>query len=1353
MPFYLDEQGNFYAEDGGYYYDPYTTDFSNITPPPVTTARPAPTAAPVGIASLTAPPAATASPVQAFKNYMYQGIDPNDHATATVRGLQYAQQQGWSPEQTVNAWNQALGTNFTTADYYRATGTAPATTAPVVTTRAPIVVTTLPPTLPPTTTVRPTAAPTLPPTTVRLTTTVPPTTVRLTTTVPPTTLPPTTVRVTTTVPPTLPPTLPPTTTVRPTPAPTPAPTTTAPTGIAALTTRPPAVTEPPAPDSPYTDGQVYRAFQDSQNRGNTTKKALGGALAKGIPAAQLMRMGRSFLPNSQWAAWDQDVNAALLNQTFDARLPGVNDGARNIYDADFDQYSYDFDFNPSFTSNTVDPTKPFQQTTVGGGVGASGIAGALAQQDISADSNLATQVSNAIRTGDLAALAGLGPSLGERAKQVTLGSSGVSVQDASSVADVINRISNRDIAGATAAANTLLGSRDNNLRGFSNTLLTAIASGNVGEIDSAVSKLASVFSPSSMNSLGSAAFPSGTTTGGGALSSSRGSWYGGSVGANAPATSGGISSLLGPSSGAGTTAGAGGAGGASSSTLTTPMSPAGAGVAGGTGGTQSANLTGTTTMNTAGLGVRPAGASGTGIRSLAPESDEFDIDETTGELVRYTAPPRTTPPPTTTAPPRTFAPNAAPTTFGKAIVGDTALKEQLALSSASAFDFGEGSTFNDPGVKIGEYTVKQNQGGGGYTAFKSEQGPQGKPIETSYTYDADGNITGSEVRYFVGDDSGAVYKFDEQGNPIGQPQGFDYSEEWKGPVGTIFSMIAPALGPYGMLANAAFQAGQGNYLAAIASGAGAGAGIAGTGTFLGVPASTFQNVGSLANAANAIKNGDLLGAAIATISAPFAKGSVDSILSTAGLNQTTAGQTLAALDSARKGNWGAVIGAMGNLAKNSDVEIAGNALAVGQAIKNLQEGKGTLDSVTRAFNNLTAAVNRTQTTTKPGGATTPTATADASGKPTSELPSVAANASTAPFQAPKGEFLDLNDGTGRYVDDRGQVFNSDGSFYDATGKLVSVAGGTTTGGTGAGNTYFADGSYMTADGKIFNADGTLFDPTANLVEIVSGSGRTTAPITTSPPRTSAPTTTAPQVTVTAKRETTPPPTTTAAPTSPAPTTTAPQVTVTAKRETTPPPTTTAAPTVTVTGKRETTPPPTTTAAPTVTVTGKRETTPPPTTTEPPQTVTVTAKRETTTPPPTTTARPPQTTLRVTTAPPVTFAPNGFTWPQAVAAAGAIGMPSLANVFYYGKDFGSKKQKLTKKGTVKEEEYTPLSVSMPGVEPEQLAEQLESTVARGDESEENQEPVEAARGGYLDSLLSSSMPPMSHEELVQILLRR
>lgn len=63
--------------------------------------------------------------------------------------------------------------------------------------------------------------------------------------------------------------------------------------------------------------------------------------------------------------------------------------------------------------------------------------------------------------------------------------------------------------------------------------------------------------------------------------------------------------------------------------------------------------------------------------------------------------------------------------------------------------------------------------------------------------------------------------------------------------------------------------------------------------------------------------------------------------------------------------------------------------------------------------------------------------------------------------------------------------------------------------------------------------------------------------------------------------------------------------------------------------------------------------------------------------------------------------------MAQAVAAAFGMPQLANVFYYGKEFGSKKQKLTKEGKL-EEEYKPLSVTQAGAEPEQIAEQIEAT---------------------------------------------
>jgi predicted nuclease of restriction endonuclease-like (RecB) superfamily len=72
-------------------------------------------------------------------------------------------------------------------------------------------------------------------------------------------------------------------------------------------------------------------------------------------------------------------------------------------------------------------------------------------------------------------------------------------------------------------------------------------------------------------------------------------------------------------------------------------------------------------------------------------------------------------------------------------------------------------------------------------------------------------------------------------------------------------------------------------------------------------------------------------------------------------------------------------------------------------------------------------------------------------------------------------------------------------------------------------------------------------------------------------------------------------------------------------------------------------------------------------------------------------------------------------PQAQQAAASLGVPQLANVFYYGKDFTSKKQKLTKQGTVVEERYRPLSVTKAGAIGEMLEEQ---EIAAREKSKEN-----------------------------------
>jgi hypothetical protein len=66
-------------------------------------------------------------------------------------------------------------------------------------------------------------------------------------------------------------------------------------------------------------------------------------------------------------------------------------------------------------------------------------------------------------------------------------------------------------------------------------------------------------------------------------------------------------------------------------------------------------------------------------------------------------------------------------------------------------------------------------------------------------------------------------------------------------------------------------------------------------------------------------------------------------------------------------------------------------------------------------------------------------------------------------------------------------------------------------------------------------------------------------------------------------------------------------------------------------------------------------------------------------------------------------------------ASTFGAPQLANVFYYGKDFGSKKQKIGKKGQLEQEEYRSLSVTKAGAEGEKLEEEA---LARKDKTDEN-----------------------------------
>ncbi len=103
--------------------------------------------------------------------------------------------------------------------------------------------------------------------------------------------------------------------------------------------------------------------------------------------------------------------------------------------------------------------------------------------------------------------------------------------------------------------------------------------------------------------------------------------------------------------------------------------------------------------------------------------------------------------------------------------------------------------------------------------------------------------------------------------------------------------------------------------------------------------------------------------------------------------------------------------------------------------------------------------------------------------------------------------------------------------------------------------------------------------------------------------------------------------------------------------------------------------------------------------------------------------------------------TGVTWPQATALAGAFGVPQLANVFYYGKDFGSKKQKVNKKGELQREEYRALSVTKAGAEGEKIEEEL---AAKGKTDENDVKELLKK----IDGLSDDAMTPEEIEQIVR-----
>jgi hypothetical protein len=90
-------------------------------------------------------------------------------------------------------------------------------------------------------------------------------------------------------------------------------------------------------------------------------------------------------------------------------------------------------------------------------------------------------------------------------------------------------------------------------------------------------------------------------------------------------------------------------------------------------------------------------------------------------------------------------------------------------------------------------------------------------------------------------------------------------------------------------------------------------------------------------------------------------------------------------------------------------------------------------------------------------------------------------------------------------------------------------------------------------------------------------------------------------------------------------------------------------------------------------------------------------------------------------------------------AAAVGRPELAPVFYYGKDFGSKKQKV-RGGKLVQEKYKELSVTKAGALGEQIEEQ---EIAAQAEKRENVKDSQAT---------AQFEEPTSFEDLLNIIGR-
>lgn len=210
----------------------------------------------------------------------------------------------------------------------------------------------------------------------------------------------------------------------------------------------------------------------------------------------------------------------------------------------------------------------------------------------------------------------------------------------------------------------------------------------------------------------------------------------------------------------------------------------------------------------------------------------------------------------------------------------------------------------------------------------------GTPLEVEYTYDDAKNLKGYVVDYKSGGDSGVRLYFDANGNIIKESP-YDYSEAWKPIMASVLSTVAPALGPYGALANAALQYSMGNKTGALFSAISGGlqgaeqAGMIG-GDFGVISNQTAKNIGNAATAArvlDAYNRGDVLGAASAAMRFSGVQGASQAEIGDTGFTYGDLGRLGRAVFAVAQGDGIGAVNAMADMAKAGTFDVLKNAIS------------------------------------------------------------------------------------------------------------------------------------------------------------------------------------------------------------------------------------------------------------------------------------------------------------------------------------------------------------------------------------------------------------------------------------------